>query len=89
MSASQTSRMCCAVWWTTICSTGGVDLVPSHHIDNFAMGISLVASTRGIALVPAYVEPCLFGRARLSRFRRVQSAICDNVRPLPQRESLS
>jgi LysR family transcriptional regulator, hca operon transcriptional activator len=37
----------------------GVDLIPSHHIDNFAMGISLVASTRGVALLPTYVEPLL------------------------------
>jgi LysR family transcriptional regulator, hca operon transcriptional activator len=37
----------------------GVDLAPSHHIDNFAMGISLVASTRGVALLPTYVEPLL------------------------------
>jgi LysR family hca operon transcriptional activator len=37
----------------------GVDLAPSHRIDNFAMGMSLVASTRGIALMPAYVEPLM------------------------------
>lgn len=37
----------------------GVSLTPSHRIDNFAMGISLVASTRGVALLPAYVEPLL------------------------------
>jgi LysR family hca operon transcriptional activator len=37
----------------------GVHLTPSHRIDNFAMGISLVASTRGVALLPAYVEPLL------------------------------
>lgn len=37
----------------------GVVLEPSHRIDNFAMGISLVASTRGVALLPAYVEPLL------------------------------
>ena len=37
----------------------GVDVTPSHRIDNFAMGISLVASTRGVALLPAYVEPLL------------------------------
>lgn len=37
----------------------GVDIEPSHHIDNFAMGISLVASTRGVALLPTYVEPLL------------------------------
>ena len=36
-----------------------VNIRPSHHIDNFAMGISLVASTRGVALLPAYVEPLL------------------------------
>jgi LysR family transcriptional regulator, hca operon transcriptional activator len=36
-----------------------VQLTPSHRIDNFAMGISLVASTRGVALLPAYVEPLL------------------------------
>ncbi|MGF6491975.1 LysR family hca operon transcriptional activator [Luteibacter sp. 621] len=37
----------------------GVDVTPSHHIDNFAMGMSLVASTGGVALLPAYVEPLL------------------------------
>lgn len=37
----------------------GVTVTPSHRIDNFAMGISLVASTRGVALLPAYVEPLL------------------------------
>jgi LysR family hca operon transcriptional activator len=39
--------------------SNGVDLQPSHHIDNFAMGISLVASTRGVAILPVYVEPLL------------------------------
>jgi LysR family transcriptional regulator, hca operon transcriptional activator len=37
----------------------GVQVAPGHHIDNFAMGISLVASTRAVALLPAYVEPLL------------------------------
>lgn len=37
----------------------GVDVTPSQRIDNFAMGISLVASKRGLALLPAYVEPLL------------------------------
>jgi LysR family hca operon transcriptional activator len=37
----------------------GVALTPDHHIDNFAMGMSLVASTRGVALLPAYVQPLL------------------------------
>lgn len=36
-----------------------VDVKPRHHIDNFAMGLSLVASTRGVALLPAYVEPLM------------------------------
>lgn len=37
----------------------GLEITPSHQIDNFAMGISLVASTRGVALLPTYVEPLL------------------------------
>lgn len=37
----------------------GADITPSHHIDNFAMGMSLVASTRGVALLPSYVEPLM------------------------------
>ncbi len=37
----------------------GVDLTPTHRIDNFATGLSLVASTRSVALLPAYVEPLL------------------------------
>ena len=37
----------------------GVTITPSHLIDNFAMGMSLVASTRGVALLPTYVEPLM------------------------------
>lgn len=37
----------------------GIELEASYHIDNFAMGISLVASTRGFALLPAYVQQLL------------------------------
>lgn len=37
----------------------GIEVAPAHRIDNFAMGISLVASTRSVALLPAYVEPLL------------------------------
>jgi LysR family hca operon transcriptional activator len=37
----------------------GVDLTPSYRIENFATGLSLVASIRGVALLPAYVEPLL------------------------------
>jgi LysR family hca operon transcriptional activator len=32
----------------------GLDLEPVHRIDNFAMGVSLVASSRGFAILPAY-----------------------------------
>lgn len=37
----------------------GVDVTPSHRIENFATGLSLVSSIRGVALLPAYVEPLL------------------------------
>jgi LysR family hca operon transcriptional activator len=37
----------------------GVEISPSHHVDNFATAFSLVASTRSVALLPAYVEPLL------------------------------
>ncbi len=36
-----------------------IEIAPTHRIDNFAMGISLVASTRSVALLPAYVKPLL------------------------------
>ena len=34
----------------------GIEIVPHLEIDNFAMAISLVASTRGVALLPASAE---------------------------------
>lgn len=34
----------------------GVDIVPSQGVDNPAMVMSLVASTRGVTLIPSYVE---------------------------------
>jgi LysR family transcriptional regulator, hca operon transcriptional activator len=34
----------------------GVEITPHYEIDNFAMAISLVASTRGVALLPASAE---------------------------------
>lgn len=37
----------------------GVKVSPTHFLDNFTTGISLVASTRGITLLPAYVIPLL------------------------------
>lgn len=37
----------------------GVDITPAQVVDNPAMVMSLVASTRGIALIPSYVEPLM------------------------------
>ncbi len=33
-----------------------LDLKPAHKVDNLAMAMSLVASTRGVALLPAYAK---------------------------------
>jgi LysR family transcriptional regulator, hca operon transcriptional activator len=37
----------------------GVDIAPDHGVDNMAMAISLVASTGGLALMPAYADQLL------------------------------
>src|ERR1700694_789625 len=37
----------------------GVDIKPDHGVDNIAMAMSLVASTRGLALMPAYAKDLL------------------------------
>jgi LysR family hca operon transcriptional activator len=37
----------------------GVDIKPDHGVDNLAMAISLVASTRGLSLMPAYAKQLL------------------------------
>jgi LysR family hca operon transcriptional activator len=37
----------------------GLDLTLDHGVDNMAMAVSLVASTRGLALMPAYAENLL------------------------------
>jgi LysR family hca operon transcriptional activator len=34
----------------------GMDITPDHEVDNLAMAMSLVASTRGVALLPAYAQ---------------------------------
>jgi LysR family transcriptional regulator, hca operon transcriptional activator len=34
----------------------GLELTPAHEVDNLAMAMSLVASTRGVALLPAYAR---------------------------------
>jgi LysR family transcriptional regulator, hca operon transcriptional activator len=37
----------------------GVDITPTHGVDNIAMAISLVASTRGLSLMPSYAKNLL------------------------------
>jgi LysR family hca operon transcriptional activator len=37
----------------------GVDIKLAHGVDNLAMAVSLVASTRGLALLPAYARNLL------------------------------
>lgn len=49
-----------------------VTVSPSHFLDGFATGISLVASTGGLTLLPTYVEP-LLPRSVVSRPLRGRS----------------
>jgi LysR family hca operon transcriptional activator len=44
----------------------GIVITPTHALDGIATGISLVASTGGVTLLPAYVEP-LLPRSLVSR----------------------
>jgi LysR family transcriptional regulator, hca operon transcriptional activator len=37
----------------------GIDIRPDHEADHLAMVMSLVASTRGVALIPAYAQHLL------------------------------
>jgi LysR family transcriptional regulator, hca operon transcriptional activator len=37
----------------------GLDIKPDHEVDHLAMAVSLVASTRGVALLPAYAQNVL------------------------------
>jgi LysR family hca operon transcriptional activator len=34
----------------------GINIAPDHEVDNVVMGVSLVASTGGVALLPAYAQ---------------------------------
>jgi LysR family hca operon transcriptional activator len=34
----------------------GIDIRPTHRIDNLGMAMSLIASTRGVALLPSYIR---------------------------------
>jgi LysR family hca operon transcriptional activator len=40
-------------------SRSGVAITPDHDVDNLAMAISLIASTGGVGLAPAYIEKLL------------------------------
>jgi len=40
-------------------SCSGVDITADHQVDNLAMAISLIASTGGVGLAPAYIEKLL------------------------------
>jgi DNA-binding transcriptional LysR family regulator len=55
----------------------GINIKPAHEADHLAMGMSLVASTRGVGLLPAYAqnflprvcnEPSTPGRCADDRF---------------------
>ena len=34
----------------------GINITPDHEVDHLAMGMSLIASTRGVGLLPAYAQ---------------------------------
>jgi len=40
-------------------SRSGVAITPDHRVDDLAMAISLIASTRGVGLAPAYIQKLL------------------------------
>ena len=44
----------------------GIDITPDHEVDHLAMAVSLVASTRGVALLPSYAQN-LLPRSVISR----------------------
>ena len=37
----------------------GISITPAHEADHVTMGISLIMSTRGVGLLPAYAENLL------------------------------
>ena len=37
----------------------GINITPAHEADHLAMGMSLIASTRGLGLLPAYAQNLL------------------------------
>ena len=56
----------------------GVDIKPDHEVDHLAMAVSLVASTRGVALLPAYAQN-LLPRSVISRPLRGDAPTIDLV----------
>jgi LysR family hca operon transcriptional activator len=56
----------------------GLEIVASYEVDNIAMAMSLVASTRGVALLPAYVENFL-PRSVVSRRLKGEAPTIDLV----------
>jgi LysR family hca operon transcriptional activator len=42
-------------------SRSGLEIRPTHQIDNLAMAVSMIASTRGVTLLPACAENFLPG----------------------------
>jgi len=38
----------------------GINITPAHEVDHVVMGVSLIASTRGVGLLPAYAQNFLY-----------------------------
>jgi LysR family transcriptional regulator, hca operon transcriptional activator len=55
ISVSRTAPALRAVILETL-KRSGLGITPAHEVDNLAMAMSLVASTRGVALLPAYAQ---------------------------------
>jgi LysR family transcriptional regulator, hca operon transcriptional activator len=34
----------------------GINITPAHEVDHLSMGMSLIVSTRGVGLLPAYAQ---------------------------------
>lgn len=56
----------------------GVDLRPAHRVDNLAMAMSMIASTGGVALLPAYAKNFL-PRSVISRPLKGEAPTIDLV----------
>ena len=56
---SKQSPQCCGAVTEDYLRRSGLDIKLDHGVDNMAMAMSLVASTRGLALMPAYAKNLL------------------------------